>query len=707
MVAPKEMGRYLTALREKGGFRQNELAEQASLHPAVLSRIESGDRVVSPKELHTILDVIGTDDAGQLMKTAYREWRKLDRPALGHADEDLLWDAEEVLLRIGELRSNPDITVALNNRLQVYEDEITAAANVVRGLEHTVAFVGDIGVGKTTAVCRAAGLEISKDAGSVAQPVLDVGGGGVTVCEVHLVRGPEYGLVVEPRSDGDLYREVREFAEYLQSLVTGEGLNQSEDHDEEVYRGTSWETERAIRNMSGLNVIRQRGEDGTRHRVDPALDLAKGSPDADTLARDIVNRMNLEDRRGREIWYSDLSGKNPLVWLRDTFNEVNYGRNSQFSLPNRIEVMVPRQILGSTQTEIRLVDTKGVDGTVERHDIEARLNERNTIVVLCSIFNSAPSKSVQDLLGRAVRGRFPDLDRRAGVLVLPRPNEALSVKDDDGFGAESVEDGYDLKGDQAERVLKGKGFSYANVAFFNAFEDDPDRLVQFIHTLVEGLRQRRRDDLSVVVNDADSVVTNYRQVEVEVDQRQASRQLQTWLASHLELEHFELNVEDSLLPAMRDAHASSVYASVRRQGNWYNLNYEHHLGFGTRAMVAKSLEDYRNSFKAVADNAKDNHEKAADLVNQAVRIFDAGVTTLLQHSQNLGRTIHKYDLEPDSDFWSDCKEPWGKGLRYRNVVAQRNQQWFDDKRGSTERKAKDLVNHEWDNMLNRVAAILE
>ena len=229
MVTPKEMGRYLTGLREDVGLKQNELADRASLNPAILSRIESGDRTVSPEELQTVLDAIGTGDALRLKQNAHREWRKLDRPVLGHANEDLLWDAEQALLDIDELRSSPEITAVFYNRLEEYEEEIRSAAAVVRGLEQTVAFVGEIGVGKTTALCRAAGLEVRGDTESVAHPVLDWGGGGVTVCEVHVVQGPEYGLVVQPRSDSDLYREVREFAVYLNSLATGEALNEAED----------------------------------------------------------------------------------------------------------------------------------------------------------------------------------------------------------------------------------------------------------------------------------------------------------------------------------------------------------------------------------------------------------------------------------------------------------------------------------------------
>ena len=709
MVMAKEIGRYLTTLREDIGLKQNELAERVSLNPAVLSRIESGERPPSTEELQTLLDAIGTDDACRWKQNVHREWRKLDRPALGHPHEDLLWDAEEALLDIDALRDNPEITGVFNNRLNEYEAEIRSAAAVIRRLEQTVAFVGDMGVGKTTALCRAAGLEVRKDAESIAHPVLEVGGGGITVCEVHVVRGPEYGLIVQPRSDSDLYREVREFAGYLMSLANGDQVEDLEDAEDGVFHGTPKETERVIRNMSGLVSVRRRGEDGRRQRSDPALDLAKESPDADTLARVIVNRMDLEGRRRREIWHSNLSGKENLVWLEDTFRDVNNGRNPEFSLPSRVEVMVPRQILGQGQTEIRLVDTKGIDVTVERNDIEAHLNERNTVVVLCSSFNNAPSRSVQDLLEWAGRGHFPDLDLRAGVLVLPRPNEALAMKDDDGFEAETVEDGYDLKCDQAEMLLKGKGVSYAGVEFFNSFEDEPERLTQFVLGLVDGLRHRRCLDLRGVVDDANQVVSNYQQAEVNEVQRQASHQLQVWLDNHRQLGDFRVRIERSLLSAMREVYASSVRASVRRQGKWDNLDYEQQMGSGARDMVAGLVRPHRTSFKDVAENALNDPdlEKATDLVNQAVRIFDSSYEDLLRASQNFGRTIHTYDLEPDGNLWDDSDSEWGKGPGYRDRVVKHHEDWFDNKRDGLERRIKELMDREWENLLGRVSAILE
>lgn len=81
------------------------------------------------------------------------------------------------------------------------------------------------------------------------------------------------------------------------------------------------------------------------------------------------------------------------------------------------------------------VDTKGIDRTAERRDLEEYFNAPNTIVVLCSSFNDAPSNSVQQLLERAEKGRVANLQDKAAVLALPRPDEALTVKFADGSHA--------------------------------------------------------------------------------------------------------------------------------------------------------------------------------------------------------------------------------------------------------------------------------
>ena len=84
-----EIGAYLARLRDKAGLKQNELAGKVTWSPAVLSRVESGERALSSDELDAILDAIGTEDALGFKKTAERVWKHLPRPPLGHPDEGI------------------------------------------------------------------------------------------------------------------------------------------------------------------------------------------------------------------------------------------------------------------------------------------------------------------------------------------------------------------------------------------------------------------------------------------------------------------------------------------------------------------------------------------------------------------------------------------------------------------------------------------
>jgi len=90
---------------------------------------------------------------------------------------------------------------------------------------------------------------VSEDGRS--QTVLEVGAGGITVCEVHIYSGPGYGLIVEPCSDDEVRTHVMDFAEYIWRAAKGNAVSTDDDDESQ---GVSKEIERAIRNLSGLGV---------------------------------------------------------------------------------------------------------------------------------------------------------------------------------------------------------------------------------------------------------------------------------------------------------------------------------------------------------------------------------------------------------------------------------------------------------------------
>ena len=712
MTTDMATGRYLARLRSEAGLKQKDVAERVTWSPAVLSRVESGERPLNSEELDSVLGAIGTKDAMDFRKVVARVWKQLPKPPLGHPDESLLWKTEQALREVEEVLLNPSIKNSFASLLKELKKGLTVASRTVQSTEHSVALVGDIGVGKSTAICRAADLEVVDKKTATPAPVLEVGGGGVTVCEVHLAQGPEYGLLIEPMGEQELRREVLEFATLLKDPPQ---TTPSDDDTGGQVVGTSKELERAIRNMSRLTKTRrrQKGPDGKRVRItiDPAEKLARASMNTSTFVLEILARMNLEGRTKRELWYSATENNgDPLEWLKRNFELLNNGRHPDFSIPQRMELIVPRPILGEKSLSIRLIDTKGVDRTAERADIGRLFSEPNTIVVMCSTFNSTPSTSVQQLLKRVKDGRFEGIENKAVVLALPRHDEALAVKDDDGFAAESVEDGYDLKREHAESTIQSIGLPDLRVEFFNALRDDSEAFRSLLVDIVEDLRHQHCLQLEEMIVDAHSLVRNFEQEQTMEVQRDAARRLQVWLDNNHELNFGALYApERSLMRALNSAHPSSVRASVRREGEWYNLEYSHQLSYGARVAAARVVERKLERLFPIIENLLQDEqlEDAFGLLRQARRVVEVQVESLFRKCQIEGKGIHVRDMKPSTVLWDDCDDEWGRGPGYRDRVVGHHDVWFGDSRRDYRERIKGLVEREWKETLRRLSAIIE
>ena len=721
MVTAREMGPYLSRLRIEAGLAQKEVAELASMHPGVLSRIESGERPPTDGEVKRIVAALGTDDARQFGASVSLPWAYLQRPPVGHPDMDLLWRGEECLAELAQVREKIGLGTDNNDpfqaRLRELEGEIKRVAALVRNLEHTIAFMGDIGVGKTSALCAILGLEVPRTPSGRRVEVLEVGTGRTTVCEVQVVQGPAYGVLVESLTDEEVEREVFEFADYLkrttESTVTvnsggGESSTVEPATGDPSFPGTTREISRCIRNMSRLTVPRL-GASGQGDGVDPAMQLARNARDSTALAGEIVSRMNLQQRKRREIWYAPDSGREPLVWLADMFRQVNNGRHLEFSIPRVIEVMVPGEILEEKTLKLRLVDTKGIDATVERADLDNQLRDPATVVALCTGFNDAPAISVQALLEQAQRSGIRNLDAKAMVLALVHPDQASGVKYDDGAEVETVEEGYALKADQVRMQLAVRDVKCAAVEFFNCREETPDRVKEALLKLVWNVRERHCQELTEVVTRTSAMLSNYEEEQVIADNREASRRLVGWLDDNRELPAFDLELEACLISAIQRAHPSSVRASVRREGLWDNLNYNYQMGIGVQAMVDGVVGDRIRGFTVVATFTAGDLTAAKDLVDQAIRMMETGKVRLLDACRDFGGTIHTYDMKSDGPFWDSCDSEWGRGPGYRDRVLGHHDDWFGERTdgdGGLKSRVREFVEGEWNNLLNRVESIL-
>ncbi len=702
-ISAVALGQRLTQLREAAGLKQAELARQVTWSQAVLLRVEAGDRELNAEELSELLKRIGTPEAASLQEIVARDWQQLPIPPLDHPDQALLWTAETVAEALNAQAQGEDIRPAFAKRLEEYRADIKHTASRLLRRGYNLAFVGAIGIGKSTAICKATGLEyVNADGKPV--PVLETGGGGVTLCEVSLKVGPGYGVFVTPRSIEEVRADVADFAELL---LTRAGVTAEVEDAEDAQRAVPRELERAIRNLSDLRPSRTKGPDGNAVRIDPAKELARQLRSTRELTVEILSRMELPRRDRREAWYDAASNKSEMEWLRDTFEQINNGRHPEFTLPSHVDLVVPT-VLEAGDLTVTVIDTRGIDRVTARADLEEHLMDDHTVSILCSGFNDAPSQSVQHLLERARDIGNPVIDTHAAVLALPRPGEALAVKDEIGLRAESDEEGYELKGEQIASALAPLRMQDLPVEFFNSFSDQPQRLRDFVLARLEVARSGFRQELQEVLENARELLANVEMQQVLADQREASRQVVNWLNSRVEPPVVSAHVHDSLMAAIRSAHGSTLNAAVRREGEWYSLSYSHQLGFGARRVAVSSLRDWRIEFQGICDNLTETHRDASELLGQAQRLMDLAYEDLLKKMQVAGAALYREELQRAQVLWVELSSEWGRGAGYRERVARRQHSWFDEEdQTKVEQQILGVLRREWLSVRNRVAAIFD
>lgn len=694
-----QLGARLAQLRERTGLKQAELARRITWSQAVLSRIEAGDRALSEEELATLLEAIGTEEAADLATILQRDWRYLPTPPLDHPDQHLLWRAEQMTSALHAAGTTPGTPAAFQTRLDEYAKEIRRLADMLLRREHQIAFIGQIGIGKSTAICRATGLEAVGPQGQI-RPVLETGAGGITLCEVHLGQGPGYGIIVEPRTQDDIRSDVEDFVDQL--VRPGQPAT-----DEDGSPAVPREIDRAIRNMAGLTQKRAKDANGKMVRTDPAKELVAQFPARRDLVVEVLTRMSLHRRDRRDEWHTPMLAALPLEWMKATFEMINNGRHPEFSLPARIDLIVPK-LLDVTDLDVSIIDTRGIDQPSARADLETLLEDPHTVSILCSGFNDAPSDSIKHLLQRARDINNTQIDSNVGVLVLPRPSEALAMKDESGLEAETTEEGYELRDEQVHKALTTYRLSENPTFFFNSLEDEPEGLRAFLRELVSQSRSQFQSQLADMLDRMKLMLENAEQEQAQAVQREASKYLASWIKQHPVPPTIREHIHDTLLTEIRQAHASTVNAAVRREGEWRSLSYTHQLGHGARKLAVTALQESVTQFAGLCQTLADSMPEASELLTQAQQLMNTAYDELLRKIQLASATLYGNQLRQDPQFWIENVGEWGRGPGYLDRVLSHNREWFmDPERRDVEEHLADVLEREWRVVLVRVEAIFE
>ncbi len=706
-------GPTIQHLRETAGLSQAQLAKQLPFTASRISRIETGELGLSDEEARELAKAIGTEPAKAFAEYLSRQWRILEAPGFEHISREVLWKAEQAMQRLTELTDDPDLNLknAFRKQIESCRQALKSAADFLLSPEHSVVFIGSPGVGKTTAICALSeGLRDMGEDDLKEQITLPTGAGRTTICEVHVRRGGEFGIVVEPCSEEELRYHVADFCDHLLSLVAREAADASRES-----AGISSELAVTFRNMTGLTYKKDK-EPGSKDRwVGSAIDLVHAYPDREELQIQVLSRLNLPQRRRTSISYPRASSVPPGKWLADISKGINLGKNPEFPLPRRVEISVPHAVLDAEMLDIRLIDTRGIDEpSALRADLQSYLDDERAVIVLCSEFKDAPSAAVQAVMERASEaGLRATLLERGILLVLPRDGVETAMRDENGDPVADADEGRELRREQVQTTtFTDLGFRDLPIEFLDVQADeDCDRAKQFLVRLTTALRQRTEERVLLLTSTVEQLIANKADAQARAVFDQATKPLRTWFANNREIIAKRRPVQGALLDTMQAVrYVGYLRAAVNRRGRWDNFNYWFGLGFGARREAVTRATNQVIELKGLIKTAlndpdfSDAHGFLAHFQSQvedAIKGFEIEV-------QQIGESAFADQLREDHPYWEKNQNRWGKGPGYKDSVRSSTKDWFLDKSRETRHDfVEKEIQRRWQQVAERLAQQLE
>lgn len=605
------------------------------------------------------------------------------------SNTDLMARQERIKLKVSNLLTKlpeeSSTVKQLTNYLELYDD----SSSYLIDNKHRLAFIGNIGAGKTTAICHILNL-LDKD-----KPILSTGSGRTTLCEVNIYQSNELRIEIEAFSNEEVIDYLNDFSLYLISSKNKENKVKNTD----AFK-LSAEVERALRNMLDLKVSRGKDNNGKRFSKDAAKEFSSKYDSSEKLRKALIERIGLENRTKNVFIYDDEIDKNE--WLHKTFKTINNATHSEVGLAKDIKIFTPQSLFNDLDYDLSVVDTKGVDQTVNRQDLDKCLTDDRTVSVICSRFNDAPDKTTVEILKNAKEAGLTDrIFGEIILLILDRNNEAEDVIDIDEAVGDKVE-GREIRLDQLNNELQHSlQLESLDTHFLDAHTDSTKKLSKLLSAKVTLLRDNHKERLFEIEHAVNDIEKELISQSAKQAKKQVKETLEPWLKK---AESCSPMLKEYFLTLISDIHdtgtyAASVRASVNRRGEWHNLNYYQSLAYGSRKQVVEQIDGIKEELIILIDNmlSQNDLQPAYALLKQLKHTANKHIGDMYQHVFSKGRAVYESNLYDDIDLWQRLSYEWGAGPGYKGRVAHGTQLWFQDNNYSMiESEVTDFVKNYWE-----------
>lgn len=312
--------------------------------------------------------------------------------------------------------------------------------------KYNLFFNGQVGVGKTTAISHLTGLvdyscfEEGKKIGEL--PLLTVGGGRTTVCEMKIVPTKEQSRISLLKMEREKFEKYVE--EFCSTLLREENGGQGSLISAEV--------ERFICNMAKYpkeNGKASRNEKDIKNYIQET-GISVDVIDKASLLEAVNRNIDYENRNQIEIVFTEGEFGD---WLKETLSKVNNGLFPDIPFVRELSIYINSEDINLDIPEYvaSIIDTKGMEAESGiRGDLVKQMEKETSITVMCDEVPAFGGNSDMLTLLKHVLGRSgKDLYHRTFLLGLEKNAQLEDVNDADGLR----EKGMEIKrGEAAEKL---------------------------------------------------------------------------------------------------------------------------------------------------------------------------------------------------------------------------------------------------------------
>lgn len=565
-----------------------------------------------------------------------------------------------------ELTEKRIVDVLKKQSLEYCLNEILKLKKISAIDKYKIVFIGPNGVGKTTLICNLFNLTNEEN-----RELLSIGAGGTTISEVEIKfsRNDYSKFLIEFISHKELHNLIHDFA--LSHFPNPENNGNNSFITQEIYR--------ALKNVMNFSV----NENEYKNEINN-LKIASDNILSE-FEKLLLERINFDQELIKELHFDNT---NKLIsekqWIKKTFADLNVCKIKGYSIPKKITIILGDEFWNDNYKNINsIIDTKGLDNSYAREDIDSYIKSDDTVCVFSTSFENAPNGDIQEFIRRNLQNETNYLTSKNYVLLIPRNDEPCNILNQDGNNIENWQEGVNIKLLHVRntiRSLVGK-FQDDNVYAIdvkyrkNRFLDENNidfnykQITNFISSINNKILERRElieissyfeQKINSIINIeelGDDFIKNLHKIRSQIKV--------TARLDDIQFNSYSINI--GFINKILRLHFMTLHAVNRRAGVWLDrgIDLSYILIGLIRELTFSETKEKIKSIKLIISEKIEVSDQQIDISNikeLLIQSIDNSYNRFLDEvCSTIGKKIQFDYLNYDNELWLKLINEYGRG----------------------------------------------